>query len=198
MDRLLNKDEVRAQLADRQATMQRRIDALEDEVATSGDDLRDRVQAAVLGNPLVIAGAAVGAGLLVGLLFGGRGRRKGPDAHRALVDAYIDAVAQDARRYAERGRTGADAVREALQDRVPLVVYEAPRGGQTRGFFANLLDLTFKTAVGFAVKAGVDYLSRRIELDELILPDDDTSVPAPHGTFSDPLGDTLGNAPPAS
>lgn len=173
MDRLLNKDDVRAQLDNRKETIQLRIDALEGEVSTTGDAVRD----AVLGHPLVIAGAAVAAGLLVGFLFKGSRRGKGPDAHRALVDAYIDAVANDAHRYARRGRTTDDAVREALQDRVPLVVYEASAHGERSSLLARLLNLTLSTAVGFGVKAGIDFLSHRIELDEFILPDADAGAP---------------------
>ena len=168
MERMLTKQEVEGQLHQKKDDIDRRIDALQGEVQTLGTSIKE----AVLRHPAVSAGGAVLAGVVVGLLTTrGRGRRaelKG--THRALVDTYVDAVADDARLAAAAGADAGDAVRQALQDRVPLIIYSEPSPVHRRGTLRQVLDLVWKTALGFLVKAGIDYATARLNLEQLGLP----------------------------
>jgi hypothetical protein len=164
MERKLTKQEVEAQLQAKTDTIHRRIDALEHEVATTGDDLR----AAVLTNPWVILGGALAAGLFVGYWLIGRKQRKlslkSGRAQKALVDTYIDTVAAHARHAVHAGKEAGAAVREALRDRVPLIVY-APEDETAKemGFIRGTLDTAFKAALGLAVKSAFDRLYHEVD-----------------------------------
>lgn len=152
--------------------IKRRIDALGGEVQS----LRSTIRDAIFENPLLSVGAAMAAGLVVGLIFGGR--KKDPfrtDAyHRALVEEYLDAVAREARQAVARGKEPGVAVREALRDRVPLIVLES--GGRGSGGMLRLVfDLLLKTSVGFFMSSTLDRLNEDLGLDQKIA----DSIPTP-------------------
>lgn len=152
--RRLTKEEVAQQLDKRSASINLRLDALQGEVATAGEAVRE----AVFRNPLLSVGGMLVAGLVVGLIVGKRRDRLG-ETHAALLERYLDVVGEEVRRAVRRGRDADEAVREALQGRAPVIVYEAPE--RSEGFIKQSLDLVLKTAMGFAVKAALDTASNR-------------------------------------
>lgn len=177
--RELTHDELEAQLRSKKEAIKARVDALQDEVMTSGQALKE----AVMKSPFVSVGGAVAAGLVVGLLFGGRKKdRFGTGAaHRALVENYLQTLLHEVKYAVARGRQVEDAVEDALRDRVPLVIY-APQGEATRpGLIREFFDLTLKTALGFAVKAAVDYLTSQIDLVQIQEQFTVEETPGPHG-----------------
>lgn len=160
--RELTQAELQAQLDGRAEAIKARLDVLQDEVMTSGEALKE----AVTRNPFVAVGGTIAAGLVVGLLFGGRKKKQPPEhaAHRALLDGYIAGISDEVRRHVRKGADADEAVAAALRDRAPLIVY-APEAEYNRpGFFRDFLDFTLKTALGFAVKAAADYLSSKVDL----------------------------------
>lgn len=171
MEKVLDKEQVLAQLEAKSEEISRRLDAIQSEVATTGQALRD----AIFSNPLVSVGGSITAGLLVGLLFGGskkeRGGRKKKGAEqrvKILVDEYVNAVAEEVRKTSRKGVSTEDAVRHALRDRVPVIFYEAPREEQGKqGVLSEAFELAYKTALGFAVKVGIDFVTARLHLDSL-------------------------------
>ena len=167
MTKLLAKNEVQAHLAAKREEIDLRLQGLQHELATTGE----AVKAAVLEHPFVGASSSLAAGLVAGLVFGGRRKKKGkdhdrpdvPKAHRALVENYLDAVARDAHEAAERGEDATSAIRRALEGRVPVVVHGAAGQGE-EGALKQGLDLAIKTALGFAVRSGLDYATTRLGL----------------------------------
>ncbi len=166
MEKLLSKEEVELQLRAKSDEISRRIDAIQDEITNTGEQVRQ----AIFENPLVTVGASVGAGLLVGLIFGGSGSKNKPDTakrYRSLIDEYIEAIADETKKGAKKGKDAGEAVKGALKDRVPLIVYQGASPKEERGFFADALDLVFKTALGFGVKMAIDYGVARFGLDDV-------------------------------
>lgn len=165
MERVLTKEEARIQLRGKSEALSRRLHALEGELSSTPQD----VEGTARKNPWVAMGtAAVGGLILTGVLRRRRRkrrRREAGHAHRDLVEHYIESVADEAR-YLSRKKDTDAALREALEDRVPLVVY-APEGEAHRkaGLLRDLFDLVVKTSAAFAIKASIDYLTTRMDLD---------------------------------
>lgn len=161
-------DELRRQLEEKKEAIHQRIDALQTEVVTTPESIKD----AVASSPWVGVGAAVAAGLAVGLLFGGR-KKKAFDIHRhqaphrALVNRYVDAMVHEVRRAVDRGHDPDEAVREALEGRVPLIVVQREDHRDHPGFFRQALDLTLKTALGFAVKTAIDVFAANLDVEQI-------------------------------
>ena len=164
MQKTLRRIELEKQLSGKADAINRRFDALQNEVGGIS------VQRIVKNQPWLAVGGAVAGGLLVGLLFGGSSKRRSSTEalQRSLVEGYIDAVGDDVSRLVGKGRAAREAVHDALRDRVPVLIY-APEGElERRGLLGQVFDLAFKTAVGFAVKAAIDYATRQVDLEELV------------------------------
>lgn len=163
-----NRSDLERQLADRKESIERRIDTLEDEIVSTPA----AIKSSLTKHPLVGIGGAIAAGLAVGLIFGVRKKRSSNVApfHQRLVEQYIDAVGDEVRRKTRRGKNPAEAVRESLRDRSPVIIY-APsvkeREGDSSGFFSQLSDIALKTTLAFAVKSAVDFLTASLNLKEL-------------------------------
>jgi ElaB/YqjD/DUF883 family membrane-anchored ribosome-binding protein len=154
----LTRDQLEAQLLERRASMQARIDALQDEVESTGLALHDAVER----RPFAAVGASVAAGLVVGLLFGGRRhRRKGAASHRALIEQYIDTLVAEVRHAVARGKDADKAVAAALKNRVPLIVF-SPRDGARPGLLRDVYAMMLQTALGFGLKAAADFITHRL------------------------------------
>ncbi len=163
-----NRSELERQLTEKRESIDRRIDVLEDEIVSTPAAIRSSLAK----HPVVGVAGAVAAGLAVGLLFGVRKKRSSRVAplHQRLVEQYIDAVGDEVRRKTRRGKNMAEAVRESLRDRTPLIVY-APRladGAQeSRGFISQLGDIALKTALGFTIKTAIDFITASLNVKEL-------------------------------
>ena len=157
-EKKLTKEEVERALNTKKDQIEQRLALLQDEVSSVGPSIRD----AVFNHPLVSVGGALLAGLVVGLLFGGKKRSKdrlgaGAD-HRALVDHYVGAVVDEARLRVAEGQDAAEAVRAALEERVPLIVYEVPDGAAKPGLIRTVMTLALRQLVPLGIQAGMDYL----------------------------------------
>lgn len=97
--------------------------SIQETVRQIGQSLRE----ALWNHPLISMGGSLAAGLLVGWLLGGLGRRRQPrlsKAHQALVSAYLEALIAEARQALRRGRDPEQAIRKALQARVPVIIVQ--------------------------------------------------------------------------
>lgn len=163
-----SRSELQRQLADRRESIDRRIDVLEDEIVSAPE----AIKSSLAKHPVVGLTGAIAAGVAVGLIFGARKKHKSRTApfHQRLVEQYIDAVGDDVRRRTRRGKDAAEAVRESLRDRAPVIVY-SPRtsepGGDELGFFGRIGDIALKTALGFVVKSAIDFFTASINVKEL-------------------------------
>jgi hypothetical protein len=157
------------------------LEALQEEVTTIGPSIGK----ALFEHPLVSVGGALVAGLAVGLIFGGSNRRsKDPaslkGAHQALVERYLDALIREARYLVAKGAEPGEAMRTALKDRVPLIVYESDQS-ERPGILAQTFDMIIKTALGFGVKIGLDYITSNMDLPDLLEDDEETDEAATIG-----------------
>ncbi len=168
MEKETHKISIERQLASKEEQIKRRIDGLEGEIVSTPAAVR----AAIRKNPWLGVGAAVAAGVVVGLIFSGRKKKSAiPPAHQALVEGYITAVADEVGKGLRRGKDPDDVVRKSLHRRVPVIIYAPETGdqhvGERAGFLRQLGDLTLKTALGFAVKTAIDFFTASLNVKEL-------------------------------
>ena len=164
------KEDVEQELQLKENQIEQRIATLQEEVASVAPTIRD----ALFKHPIVSVGGALMAGLVVGLIFGGKKRRNvGFDAdHRALVDRYLDAVADEARHRVVNGQDVDEAVYAALKDRVPLIVYETPGVENQQGLLRSVMNLVLYQVVPLGIQMGLDYLASDAEKAEAERPDE--------------------------
>lgn len=155
---------VEKELQLKESQIEQRISALQEEVASVAPTIRD----ALFKHPLVSVGGALLAGVVVGLIFGGTKRRKPhfDGDHRALVDHYLDAVAEEARQRVVNGQDVDEAIYAALQDRVPLIVYETPEPDGKQGLLGSVMGLVLRQVVPLGIQMGLEYLSPEAEREE--------------------------------
>ncbi len=164
-------DELRAALDARAQQISRRFEAIQEEAAR----VPEQVGEAIARSPLVSVGVCLGAGLAVGLLIGGIGKKKSrvPAAHQALVDDYLDALADEARLLIKKGEDAGRAIRRALGKHTPIVVTMGGKADDDdqKGFMRTAVDMAAKTAFGFVTKVALDklmVLSGLADLDDSI------------------------------
>lgn len=168
MEKETSKTTLERRLAVTEEQIKRRIDGLENEIVSTPAAIRDAIRK----NPWVGVGAAVAAGAVVGVIFG-RKRKKSsvPPAHQALIEGYISAVADDVRRGIKRGKDPEDVVRKSLHEKTPVIVYTpndvTARASQQVGMMRQVADLALKTALGFAVKTAIDFLTASLDVKKL-------------------------------
>ncbi|MDQ7041884.1 MAG: hypothetical protein Q9M35_13180 [Rhodothermus sp.] len=112
------------------------LEALQQEVREMGRSLRE----ALWSHPWIGIGGSLAAGLLVGWVLGGLGHRRRPrlsKAHRALVSAYLDALIAEGRRARRGGHDPEQAIRRALEERLPVVVVQE-NGVSEKGVLRSL------------------------------------------------------------
>lgn len=156
------KERVEQELAEKSEQIERRLTALQDEVL----DIGPSIGRAIFDHPLVSVGGMLLAGVVVGLIFGGRRKPSGgvEARRRELVERYIEALARETRARVARGDDAGQAVRKALKDRAPLIVYETPPEDLPRARRSvprQAADILLKTMLGMGVKMGVDVIAAR-------------------------------------
>lgn len=163
-----SRSKLQRQLEDRRESIDRRIDVLEDEIVSAPAAIKSSLAT----HPIIGIAGAIAAGVAVGLIFGVRRKHKSDSVpfHQQLVEQYIDAVGDDVRRRTRRGKNAAEAVRDALRNRTPVIVYSpnvAEPDEDEMGFFGRLGDIALKTALGFVVKSAIDFFTASINVKEL-------------------------------
>lgn len=157
--RKLTRNEIEAELDARSSAISRRVTAIEEEVSSTPASIQDYL----LNNPWIGLGGALLAGVAVGLLVGGRQRKKRARryqrSHRALVDTYLATVGEEVRRAIAKGRDAEAAVQEALRDRTPLVVHHAADENK-RSSIREGADLIGKTMFAWTVRSLADQFAR--------------------------------------
>ncbi len=130
------RTEVEAALQTSTQKIEADLEALQQEVREMGRSLRE----ALWNHPWIGIGGSLAAGLVVGWILGGLGRRRRPrlsKAHRALVSAYLEALIAEGRRALRRGRDPEQAIRRALEERLPIVVVQE-NGASEKGVLRSL------------------------------------------------------------
>ncbi len=170
IEKTLTKEAVEKELQLKENQIEQRISTLQQEVASVAPTIRD----ALFNHPLVSVGGALLAGLVVGLIGGGKKRRNTASgvSHRTLVDHYVDAVAEEARHRVVNGQDVDEAVYAALKDRVPLIVYETPQTKEKQGLINSVVSLVLRQVVPLGVKMGMNYLVSVVENTQAERPDE--------------------------
>jgi hypothetical protein len=169
MDQEYNRSSIQRQLDAKEQQIKDRIDVLEDELVS----MPAAIKSAIIKNPLLGVGAAIAAGVLVGLVFTRRKKKATAvaPAHQALVEGYIAALATEVRKAVRRGKDPEEAVRKSLRGRTPVIIYapnaESPDRVQSRGALRDVGDLVLKTALGFAVKEAIDMITAGLNVKGL-------------------------------
>lgn len=142
MDSDSPRADVEARLQETAEAMSNRLSHLGEEISTTRTSLRDWVAR----NPWKSVGGMLAAGVTLGMLFGGDGKKR---THHELLDQYIEALRAEVDEAVRGGESPGQALEKALRDRAPLVVYEqGDRGGSTadQGFFREGVRFAFRTA----------------------------------------------------
>jgi len=139
-----SKADVKAELSGSSEAIQDRLDAIRDEITSTGSSLRRALQ----DHPLASVGGALMAGALIGWLVAGVGKQRLSRAHRRLLAQYVDALQDEVRTAVAEGAEVGAAVQEALRNRAPLIVYADDEGGgswlgQTAGMIFNTASTLF-------------------------------------------------------
>ena len=120
------RDDVRRQIESTRASISLRLDAIQHEITSAGDDAKRYVQE----RPLVGIGIALGLGLATGWVAGGRlDRQKRDDEH--LVSLIREELMA--------GRSVAEAAREAAERVRDVVTPDPPERKQKSSFMRPLL-----------------------------------------------------------
>lgn len=155
----ISRQELEFLLEEKKVHIKSRIDALQAEVTTVGQVLRQTADE----RPLVLLGGAIAAGLLGGLLFGGRRKKrnlfKSGSAQRELIDRYIQALSEHTQAAVSAGGDVGEAVEAALADRVPLILYRPPDERRGQGVLANIWDVLLGTATSLIATTAASYLA---------------------------------------
>lgn len=160
----MEKSDLDSEFRSRAEELEAQINSLNEDLSAAERSIGDVVRA----NPLLVLGGTLVAGLLVGLLLGGRRRRhalsRAGNEYRTFIDAYIDAVVDDAKHAVISGEETGEAIRQALQDRVPLIVYSRDNAVRAPGLFRQLLELSVTTGVGFGVRSALERFTSTLNL----------------------------------
>lgn len=166
-EEVLSSAELRARLDARQRDIQNHLAGLRHELSTvadvtvAGRPVLDHVRSEPLRALAVSAAAGATLGVLVAAL--GRLFRQKPDeseegvAVRLLVGSLLDEAAERV----ARGEDTDVALRRAARRHSPTIYY-APQSASARGMVRETLDLAVKSALGFAVKTGMDVLAEKL------------------------------------
>lgn len=164
----LTADDIRARLAARERDIQYHIEALKheatavfDDVNVGGRPLMDRVRE----RPVASTLAALAAGAVLGLAWGGmrRARRHvDPEDSVDFIRARLQVSLEDAARRVARGADVEAAIRASMAE-MPVVYGEPGTAtAQAKSSTREVVDLAVKSAAGFAAKAAIDLLVRRL------------------------------------
>jgi hypothetical protein len=167
MDDKPKKSDVEARLRQTADAMSERFASLQDEVSSTGSDVRDWI----VDNPVKSVGGMLAAGLAVGVLFGGT-RRTRRRRHQKLIDNYLDALTREVEEAKAKGEEPEKALDKALRDRVPLVVYAGGDDTQEAGFLRTLFqegfEVVFRTALSLAARDAIEAVLANANVEELI------------------------------
>lgn len=188
-----NRSSIKRELAAKEEQIKSRLDSLENEIVS----IPVAIKSAIVKNPIIGIAAAIAIGALVGIVFGGRKKKRSSIAptHQALVEGYITALAEEVRKGVRRGKDPDEVIRKSLRSRAPLIVYtpavERPESEESGGMIRQIGDLVLKTALGFAVKTGIDVITASLNVKGIqkmmALEDEDRRMSAnpPHSHTGD-------------
>lgn len=170
MDAHPSKSDLESRLRQTSDAMTDRLDALRDEVSTTGSAVREWI----VDHPMASVGGMLATGLAVGLLFGGGSKRRRRNTHQALIDQYVDALSDEVQTAVKKGTDPEKALEKALHDRVPLVVYTAARAnpsrtsGAIRSFLGDVMHVLTQTAITLVAREAMETILADTDVDAIL------------------------------
>jgi hypothetical protein len=153
MEKTSTREEVASRLKAKEFEINQHIEALQEEVARTGANIKDFVQA----RPFLPVAGSILTGILVGLILGRRSKRA---RYREMLDDYMDRLAEVARQSGASERDVSLLLRDALRESIPSVVV-SPSAKKTNGFGSRLFSMAADMAIGFAMKTIVNVVEDR-------------------------------------
>ncbi len=165
--------ELEAQLRASEEAISRHMDALQDEVRRTGQDVRDYVKQ----NPWVGVTACLVAGVAVGLLLGKRG---GGVSSRSLVGGYVDRLVDIGLEAGVSESEMASLLREAVREATPPHAGSAPapRGS---GIVGKVFGIASGLAIDLAKRSIMGFLEERLSARGASVNDSRTGDERPSG-----------------
>lgn len=139
-----SKEEVERRLQSTSESISSRLDIIQDEISSTGDSIRK----AISENPVVAVGLCLAAGVVVGMIAGGRGKSSSP-VSRSVITGLAAAI-EDA---LDDGADSGEAVRSALADIEP---YLKPPGTPKRGAFSTVARTAARAGFAMLLRQGVN------------------------------------------
>lgn len=165
----LSPEDIRARLVARERDLKFHLAALRHEAMTVGDDLNiggRPVMDIIRARPALALAAAAAVGALLGSLLGLRARSKRrpkADDDVDFVRARLAMALEDAAQRVARGTDPEAALRASMRT-VPVIYgdSQAPTAQQARSSAREAVDVAVKSAVGFAAKAAMDQVTKKL------------------------------------
>jgi hypothetical protein len=158
-----SKAELEAELEGSSEAIHGRLEAIQEEINTTGDSIRSWLRK----HPLESVGGALVAGALAGWLLAGLGRQRLSRAHRELLSQYITALREEVEEAVAHGQDVGAAVQDALRSRAPLVVYDGERAS-SGGWIRQALGLVTDTALALIVREAISGWLEEADLEDMM------------------------------
>lgn len=184
-DAAKSKAEVEAELEGSSDAIQGRLNAIRDEITSTGSSIRSTLRK----HPLASIGGSLLAGALLGWLLAGVGKRRLSKAHRQLLKEYVEALRDEVRDAVAEGEEIGVAVQEALRNRAPLIVYSDDQGSD--GWLRQTAGLVFDTALTLFIRDALGGFLDGLGVEEVL----ETEAPEP-ATDGEEALDELESASP--
>ncbi|MEM8487931.1 MAG: hypothetical protein AAF564_20435 [Bacteroidota bacterium] len=154
MQKTSSREAVASRLKQKEDEINRRIEALQGEMTSTGADVRQYLKS----NPWIAVAGSVAAGILVGLI---AGRKSAKTRQNELVDTYIERLIEAARDNGATEQEVGALLREAMRSSMPPPPREAYGNPKSGGIAGKLMGIGLDMAMGFAKKSFFNFLEEQ-------------------------------------
>ncbi len=151
MQKTSSREAVASRLKQKEDEINRRIEALQGEMTSTGADVRAYLKT----NPWIAVAGSVAAGILVGLI---AGKKSAKTRQNELVDTYIERLIEAARDNGATEQEVGALLREAMRNSMPPQAHEAHASPKSGGLTGKLMGIGLDMAMGFAKKSLFNFL----------------------------------------
>ncbi len=172
MEKISSKEAVASRLKQKEEEISQRLQALQDEVTSTGEDVRHYLRK----NPWIGIGGSVLAGIVVGLIAGKKSKK---EQHKERLDTYIDRLTQAARDSGVSDRELSAILRDALHETISPLASQKPPKSKSTGLAGMVMGMALDLALGFAKKSLTNFLDEKSagsEVSEMAKKDDFSQV----------------------
>ena len=154
MQKTSSREAVASRLKQKEEEINRRIEALQGEMTSTGADVRQYLKK----NPWIAVAGSVAAGVLVGLI---AGKKSAKTQQKELVDTYIERLIEAARDNGATEQEVGALLREAMRSSMPPPAQQAYNTPKSGGLTGKLLGIGLDMAMGFAKKSFFNFLEEQ-------------------------------------